>query len=127
MMRFIIFLFLVLPSLHVNAQHFHLDELRHCYHEPSKKTVYSFAKGNTNEIQTIFSSLFLFYKFAISSQDYNSCTFHPSCSEYGLLAVKKKGAFAGMLATIDRLQRCNGLSPNLYEIDVEKRLLIDFP
>jgi hypothetical protein len=32
-----------------------------------------------------------------------------------------------MLATLDRLQRCNGLSPEKYEIDIERQLLIDFP
>ncbi len=97
------------------------------YYHSVEKPNYALAKNNTNELQFIFSGLFLFYKFAISSQDSNKCSFHPSCSEYGLLAVKKYGTIFGMLATLDRLQRCNGLSPELYEVDKQKMILIDHP
>ena len=97
------------------------------YYQPIEKPKWEFAKKNTNELQYIFSGLFLFYKFAISSQDSNKCSFHPSCSEYGLLAVKKYGTVFGMLATLDRLQRCNGLSPELYEVDKQQMILLDHP
>ncbi|MEX1190251.1 MAG: membrane protein insertion efficiency factor YidD [Bacteroidia bacterium] len=109
------------------SQNFHIQEIQSTFHEPHEHVKYSIAGNNTNEIQYLFSGLFLFYKFAVSSQDNNSCTFYPSCSEYGILAVKKKGALIGMLATLDRLQRCNGLSPDKYEIDIDKQALIDFP
>ena len=126
MMRYIIFLFL-LSSFSIQAQHFGSSELRQGFHKPHVHPDFGFAKNNTNEIQYLFSGLFLFYKFAVSSQDNNKCTFSPSCSEYGMLAVKKKGPILGMLATLDRLQRCNGLSPKNYTIDQEKNLLIDNP
>jgi len=123
----IILLFLLLSVDYVYGQHFHTAELSNAFHHEHAPVKYSSASNNTNEIQYLFSGLFLFYKFAISSQDYNRCTFHPSCSEYGILAVKKHGALGGMLATLDRLQRCNGLSPEKYQIDLDKQLLIDFP
>jgi len=86
---------------------------------------YLSAKNNSNEIQYLFSGLFLFYKTFISSQDGQSCSFTPSCSEYGIEAVKKHGVLAGMVITFDRLARCNGLSPEKYAVDEKKHLLID--
>ena len=125
-MRCIIFLFLLSSSC-VMGQSFAPSELRFGFRETQVHQEYTFAKNNTNEVQYFFSGLFLFYKFAISSQDNNSCTFSPSCSEFGMLAVKKKGPIFGMLATLDRLQRCNGLSPEKYAFDQEKHLFIDLP
>lgn len=125
-MRFIILLFLLTSTL-TQAQTFGVEEHRSSFHHSHEPVRYTIAKNNTNELQYFFSGLFLLYKFAISSQDYNKCTFHPSCSEYGILAVKKQGVLLGMLATLDRLQRCNGLSPEKYPYDTETNLLIDFP
>ena len=126
MIRFITSLFL-LSSLGAQAQSFSIAEQRQSFHKPHVRADYTFAKNNTNEIQYLFSGLFLFYKFAMSSQDNNKCSFSPSCSEYGMLAIKKKGPLIGMLATFDRLHRCNGLSPQKYTFDPEKNLLIDNP
>jgi putative component of membrane protein insertase Oxa1/YidC/SpoIIIJ protein YidD len=103
------------------------NEFSGTFYKSPEKPHWEFTENNSNELQLIFSGLFLFYKFAISSQDSNKCSFHPSCSEYGLLAVKKHGTIFGMLATLDRLQRCNGLSPELYEVDQQKMILIDHP
>jgi putative component of membrane protein insertase Oxa1/YidC/SpoIIIJ protein YidD len=89
------------------------------------KVIYKEATQNRNEIQTVFSGFFLMYKNFFSSQDSYRCTFHPSCSEYGLIAVKQLGATRGMLSTFDRLVRCNGLSPEKYTIDMERNVLID--
>ena len=49
------------------------------------------SRQNPNELQMILSGLFLTYKTLISSQDQVKCVFTPSCSEYGLMAVKKFG------------------------------------
>jgi uncharacterized protein len=92
---------------------------------PNAKPVYREARQNNNEVQVVFSGLFLFYKGFISSQDSYRCAFYPSCSEYGLLAVKHLGVTRGMLSTFDRLMRCNGLSPEKYSIDAERGVLID--
>jgi len=86
---------------------------------------FSLSRENPNELQAVFSGLFLFYKSFLSSQDNQRCSFHPSCSEFGLEAVKKFGVVRGIICTCDRLTRCNGFSPQQYEIDLEHRRLND--
>lgn len=89
------------------------------------KDQFALSKQNTNELQAVLSGLFLVYKSFFSSQDNQQCSFHPSCSEFGLEAVKKLGVIKGVMCTCDRLTRCNGFSPDQYEIDLEKRKLKD--
>ncbi len=36
-----------------------------------------------------------------------SCRFSPSCSHYGILAVRRHGAIAGLWLTFRRLVRCH--------------------
>jgi putative component of membrane protein insertase Oxa1/YidC/SpoIIIJ protein YidD len=91
------------------------------------KREYSEAKNNKNEIQVLFSGLFLFYKTFVSSQDQSVCTFTPSCSEFGILSVKQYGMIRGGMMTMDRLTRCNGLSPSNYEFEKKTMLLKDDP
>lgn len=91
------------------------------------KKSYWQAKNNTSEVEVAFSGLFLFYKTFLSSQDLTVCTFTPSCSEYGILAIKEHGVAKGGLMTIDRLTRCNGLSAEKYEFDTQLMLLKDDP
>ncbi len=86
---------------------------------------YSLSKENSNELQAVLSGLFLVYKSFFSSQDNQRCSFHPSCSEFGLEAVKKLGVIRGIICTCDRLTRCNGFSQEQYEIDFERRVLKD--
>ena len=90
-----------------------------------KKPDYKYARENNNELQMLFSGLFLFYKSFISSQDGTSCSFTPSCSEYGMEAVKKQGIILGVMNTFDRLTRCNALSPEKYTIHPTTHLLND--
>ncbi|MBK8845759.1 MAG: membrane protein insertion efficiency factor YidD [Bacteroidetes bacterium] len=80
-----------------------------------------------NELQTVFTGLFKFYKNFISSQDMNLCVFKPSCSEYGIMSVRKYGAIKGMLLTFDRMSRCNAFSPENYKIDYKTKFYIDHP
>jgi uncharacterized protein len=86
---------------------------------------YAETRQNPNELQFILSGFFLGYKTFVSSQDQSRCNFSPSCSEYGLLAVKKYGIIRGGISTFDRLTRCNGLTPAKYQKDFKNRLLID--
>ncbi|MBN2486508.1 MAG: membrane protein insertion efficiency factor YidD [Bacteroidales bacterium] len=83
------------------------------------------AKEFQSEYDLFFGVLFLFYKKYVSSQDASSCSFTPSCSEYALMAIKSQGIFEGLLNFWDRFSRCNGMSPENYPVDEEKRLLID--
>lgn len=88
---------------------------------------YQYARSYQNEIEFIFTRLFLFYKSFISSQDASTCTFTPSCSEYAIMAIKSQGVIMGTVNFFDRFSRCNGLSPEHYHIDPEKRVFIDPP
>src|SRR4030043_817449 len=88
---------------------------------------YPYARTYQNEMEFIFTRLFLFYKNFISSQDATSCTFTPSCSEYAIMAIKNQGVIIGTINFFDRFSRCNGLSPESYDFDPEKRVLIDPP
>ncbi len=102
--------------------------IKKCYPIEQSKTFYKNSRNNKNEFEIIFSGLFLFYKGVFSSQDVpGTCNFTPSCSEYGLLSVKKKGIVFGVLNTFDRLTRCNGMSSGFYMIDEQTGKFIDNP
>jgi putative component of membrane protein insertase Oxa1/YidC/SpoIIIJ protein YidD len=79
------------------------------------KPEYSLNVDPTNEIKLILTGGFAFYKTLISSQDGMTCTFYPSCSSYALSTIQTNGIL-GVLDAIDRLMRCNGLSPEKYHI-----------
>lgn len=82
-------------------------------------------KDNSNELELVASGLFFFYKSFFSSQDGNHCVFHPSCSEYALQSIKEKGFLIGAIDAMDRLSRCNKLSPEKYEKFENTGLLYD--
>jgi len=44
-----------------------------------------------------------------------SCRYYPTCSQYGLDAVRKYGAFRGGWMTIKRILRCNPFFPGGYD------------
>lgn len=90
------------------------------------------SSGQT-EIQTTQSGsnggfvnmLFVVYKVFISSQDYHSCVFTPSCSEYAVQSIDKQGFIKGLFDSLDRLTRCHGLRSGDYPFDPERKRLID--
>ncbi|MFM2207993.1 MAG: hypothetical protein RL213_1968 [Bacteroidota bacterium] len=47
------------------------------------------------------------YQIALSPLLRPSCRFHPSCSRYGIEAIRKHGPFKGGYLTIRRLLRCH--------------------
>jgi len=51
--------------------------------------------------------IFAIYQRIISPIMPNACRFHPTCSAYGIEAVKKYGALKGSWLTIKRIVRCN--------------------
>jgi putative membrane protein insertion efficiency factor len=56
-----------------------------------------------------------FYQSFVSSQDGdNNCIFYPSCSQYAVNAVKKRGLFLGIIMAADRLTRCNPYELHFY-------------
>ncbi|MBP5307945.1 MAG: membrane protein insertion efficiency factor YidD [Clostridia bacterium] len=61
-------------------------------------------------------AVFRFYKKFISPLLPGKCIYTPTCSEYGIEAVKKHGAVIGVYLTVRRIIRCNpfrkgGLDP----------------
>lgn len=80
---------------------------------------------HSNELKTVSSLLFMFYKDFISSQDINSCVFTPSCSVYAIESISKKGLITGLMASFDRITRCSALAYGYYDIDKKTNLNID--
>jgi len=54
---------------------------------------------------------FRLYRAAVSPWLPPNCRYYPSCSRYGIEAVKRYGALVGFLLFIWRLLRCNPLLP----------------
>jgi uncharacterized protein len=123
-MRIFIILCFLASSIYVSGQTSkELTLLSQNNHQ--HQTSWNVAKNNNSTMEIVLSSVFLAYKFFISSQDSQSCSFSPSCSVYAVETIKKQGFFLGILDTFDRLSRCNGLSPEKYPIDYKHSLLID--
>ncbi len=89
------------------------------------KTKFQIKPDETNEIRIGVQYLFLFYKNFLSSQDNQNCSFSPSCSNYCLQAIRKRGVISGTMSAFDRLTRCNYLSPENYSIDYKSGRLLD--
>lgn len=57
-------------------------------------------------IGNLFLLLIRIYQYFISPLFGASCRYFPSCSQYGMEAVRKYGPFKGGWLTIKRLVRC---------------------
>lgn len=55
----------------------------------------------------ILLGIIYFYKNSISPLTPPSCRYTPTCSEYGIQAIKKHGPFRGLWLTIKRFSRCH--------------------
>jgi uncharacterized protein len=62
-------------------------------------------------VNRLFSSLFLLlirlYQYLISPILGPSCRYTPTCSQYGVEAIRKHGAFKGGWLTLKRIARCH--------------------
>jgi putative membrane protein insertion efficiency factor len=62
-------------------------------------------------LSKIFGFIFLLiikiYQYLISPLLGSSCRFTPTCSQYGVEAIKKHGAFKGGWLTLKRIGRCH--------------------
>lgn len=65
--------------------------------------------------------LIRFYKTAISPNTPSHCKFVPTCSQYGLEAIERFGAFKGTALTVWRILRCNPFSKGGYDPVPEKK------
>ncbi|MEI6681489.1 MAG: membrane protein insertion efficiency factor YidD [Bacteroidota bacterium] len=62
-----------------------------------------------------FIFLIRFYQGAISPYLMPSCRYTPSCSEYGIEAIKKHGAIRGGWLTLKRIGRCQPWGGSGYD------------
>jgi putative membrane protein insertion efficiency factor len=60
-----------------------------------------------NPLTKLFIAIIRFYQLVISPILPSACRYTPSCSAYGIEALKKHGAIKGSVLTIKRIMRCN--------------------
>lgn len=66
-------------------------------------------------MKKIFITAIKFYRKYISPMKSTKCPYTPTCSQYGLEAIEKYGAFKGGLLTVWRILRCNPFSKGGYD------------
>lgn len=60
-----------------------------------------------NPIQHIILEIINFYQKFVSPSLGQHCRFYPTCSQYGVLAIKKHGVIRGTFLAFWRLLKCN--------------------
>lgn len=66
-------------------------------------------------IKNFLIRLIKFYQKYISGLKSTKCPYIPTCSQYGLEAIEKYGAFKGSLLAVWRILRCNPFSKGGYD------------
>lgn len=66
--------------------------------------------GKVSLIALFFLGIIHFYRYCISPFIGSRCRFYPTCSTYGLEAIRIHGAFKGGWLTLKRIARCHPLS-----------------
>ncbi|WP_047981167.1 membrane protein insertion efficiency factor YidD [Ornithinibacillus contaminans] len=69
----------------------------------------------------ILIGLIKFYRKAISPYTPSTCRFYPTCSEYGLEAIRRFGALKGGYLTIKRISKCHPFHPGGVDFVPEKK------
>ena len=72
-------------------------------------------------ISQILIFLIKIYQWTLSPLMGNSCRFTPTCSAYGIEALKKHGPFKGSWLTFKRIIRCNPWGGSGYDPVPEDR------
>jgi putative membrane protein insertion efficiency factor len=62
-----------------------------------------------------FIYLIKIYRVFISPLLGSNCRHTPTCSEYGIIALKKHGVFKGSFLTAKRILKCNSLFKGGYD------------
>jgi putative membrane protein insertion efficiency factor len=63
----------------------------------------------------IFLMLIKIYQNLISPLTGASCRFTPSCSQYGVEAIRKYGSFKGVWLTLKRIGKCHPWGKHGYD------------
>ena len=67
------------------------------------------------DMKKLFLFIIKFYRKYISPMKSTKCPYIPSCSEYGMEAIKKYGALKGGALALWRIIRCNPFSKGGYD------------
>ncbi|MDQ1289831.1 MAG: uncharacterized protein QG622_3397 [Actinomycetota bacterium] len=63
----------------------------------------------------VLIGFFMAWRLLASPTYGQTCRFYPSCSAYGVEAVKVHGAWRGALLTVRRIGRCHPWNPGGYD------------
>jgi len=66
-------------------------------------------------MKKLLITLIKWYQKYISPMKRTKCPYIPSCSQYGLEAIEKYGAFKGFFLAFWRILRCNPFSKGGYD------------
>lgn len=66
-------------------------------------------------MKKILITMIRFYQRYLSPLKSTKCPYYPSCSSYGLEAIRKYGAFKGGILALWRIIRCNPFSKGGYD------------
>jgi len=66
-------------------------------------------------MKKIFIAVIKIYQKYLSPLKSFKCPYYPTCSQYGLEAIEKYGAFKGGLLALWRIIRCNPFSKGEYD------------
>jgi putative membrane protein insertion efficiency factor len=66
-------------------------------------------------LQKIFIALIRLYQYAISPFLPGACRYTPTCSQYGIDAIKKYGIWKGMWLGMKRISRCHPWGGSGYD------------
>lgn len=66
-------------------------------------------------MKNILIAMIRFYQKFLSPLKHTRCPYAPTCSQYGLEAIQKYGAFKGSLLACWRILRCNPFSKGGYD------------
>ena len=66
-------------------------------------------------MKNILIAMIRFYQKFLSPLKHKRCPYTPTCSQYGLEAIQKYGAFKGSLLACWRILRCNPFSKGGYD------------
>ncbi|PWM79824.1 MAG: membrane protein insertion efficiency factor YidD [Phascolarctobacterium sp.] len=66
-------------------------------------------------MKTVIILLIRFYQIFISPMFPPRCRFYPTCSQYALEAVQKKGVLKGSWMALKRILKCHPFHPGGYD------------
>jgi len=65
--------------------------------------------------KTLIYIIKFYQKYISGLKTSPTCRFYPTCSQYGIEALRKYGFFKGIILTIIRVLKCNPFHPGGYD------------